>query len=374
MKDLIVVSLEAWDHVWRRNQHLVSRLLEVDPSLRVLFVEPPADPLHDIVSRRRPSRGLAPTPAAGFGGRLVRFRPLKALPRRMDPHADERLARAVRRAARRVGMSDPVLWLNDPAAAPLSRLTGWTTLYDITDDWVAADRPEAELARIRSDEEWLLRSAAAVVACSPELVRRKSAGRRGGAIELVPNAVDVDAYRNPRPRPADLPDAAAVYVGTLHSDRLNVALCQATAESLSGRGVLVLLGPNALDDDDTARLQAAGVAMLGSRPHDAVIGYLQHADVLVVPHAVTPFTDSLDPLKLYEYAAVGRPVVSTPVAGFRDADDPRVRVVAASDFPSAVAESVPAATRFPEGAGAPVAGWDERAAAMRDVIERMPRP
>ena len=55
-----------------------------------------------------------------------------------------------------------------------------------------------------------------------------------------------------------------------------------------------------------------------------MIGYLQHADVLVVPHVVTSFTDSLDPIKLYEYQAVGRPVVSTPVAGFRDADDPRI--------------------------------------------------
>ena len=41
MTDLVVVSLEAWDQVWRRNQHLVSRLLARDPSLRVLFVEPP---------------------------------------------------------------------------------------------------------------------------------------------------------------------------------------------------------------------------------------------------------------------------------------------------------------------------------------------
>ena len=74
MTDLVVVSLEAWDDVWRRNQHLVSRMLDGDPGLRVLFVEPPADPLHDLASRRRPSRAFGPV-AAGFGGRLLRFRP-----------------------------------------------------------------------------------------------------------------------------------------------------------------------------------------------------------------------------------------------------------------------------------------------------------
>lgn len=369
--DLVVASLEVWDDVWRRNQHLVSRLLLSDPGLRVLFVEPPADPLHDVVSRRRPSWG-APPRLAGYEGRLLRFRPMKLLPRRIHPGADERLARTVRNAAERAGMREPVLWLNDPGAAPIARLTSWPTLYDITDDWVAADRPGAELDRIRTEEAWLLTHAQAVVACSPELVRRKSA-IRAGRVALVPNAVDVAEYRVPQPRPADLPPAAAVYVGTLHSDRLDVDLCAATAAALADRGALVLVGPNALGRAATERLRRAGVVLLGARRHEEVISYLQHADVLVVPHAVTPFTDSLDPIKLHEYAAVGRPVVSTPVAGFRDARDPRIRVAAASLFPAAVAAAVPATSRGAEDTDSPLAGWDERAAAMRAIIDEMPR-
>ena len=371
--DLVVASLEAWDDVWRRNQHLVSRLLASDPGLRVLFVEPAADPLHDVVSGRRPQRAVRPTAVDGFGGRLLRFRPVKLLPRRVDPRADQRLARSVQDAATQAGMADPVLWVNDPAAAPLARISGWPVLYDITDDWLAADRPAAELTRIGGDEQWLLHHARAVVACSPELVRRKSVDRRG-TIELIPNAVDVAAYRVARPRPSDLPDAAAVYVGTLHTDRLDLALCEATAAALSGRGTLALVGPNALDASATDRLRAAGVAILGPRPHEEVIAYLQHADVLVVPHAVTGFTDSLDPIKLHEYAAVGRPVVSTPVAGFRDSRDPHVRVAPAPDFPAAVRDALPAPTRFPDGTDVPMAGWDDRAVALRAVIDGMLRP
>ena len=33
MTDLVVVSLEAWDDVWRRNQHLVAGLLRSDAAL-----------------------------------------------------------------------------------------------------------------------------------------------------------------------------------------------------------------------------------------------------------------------------------------------------------------------------------------------------
>ena len=68
--------------------------------------------------------------------------------------------------------------------------------------------------------------------------------------------------------------------------------------------------------------------------------YLQHADVLVVPHVVTPFTDSLDPIKLYEYHAAGRPVVTTPVAGFRDAADTLVTVADRAVFVAAIVDAM----------------------------------
>ncbi|WP_448006663.1 glycosyltransferase [Agromyces bauzanensis] len=370
MTDLVVVSLEAWDDVWRRNQHLVDGLLRADPTLRVLFVEPPADPTHDLRSGRRPSfgRGIREVPDVA-PGRLFTLRPVKWLPRRVDPGADERLARAIMRAAASVGMRAPVLWINDPSAATLAVRSGWPMLYDVTDDWLTADRSAGERERIAANEARLLASARAVVVCSAELERRKSAER---PVVLIPNAVDVTAYRRPAARPADLPAGpVALYLGTAHADRLDVDLCAATARALDATGTLVLVGPNLLSAEQVRRLTDAGVLMLGPRRREDVIGYLQHADVLLVPHVVTDFTDSLDPLKLYEYQAVGRPVVSTPVAGFRDVDDPRITIADGEEFAAAVAAAVPAATRFPDGAEGPVPDWSERVAAMGEVLRRV---
>ena len=372
MTDLVVLSLERWDRVWRRNQHLVAGLLLADPDLRVLFVEPAADPTHDVASRRRPSFGSgiaevgAPAP-----GRLWTFRPTKWLPRRLDARADERLATAVVRAAESRGMRHPLLWINDPGAVGLAERTGWPTLYDVTDDWLAADRPPAERDRAAANEQRLLAVAREVVVCSPELVRRKGATRQ---VVLIPNAVDAEAYRRPAPRPADLPAGrVALYLGTAHPDRIDVDLCEATARALGDDGTLVLVGPNLLGADATGRLQRAGAVLLGPRAREDVVGYLQHADVLIVPHVVTPFTDSLDPIKLYEYQAVGRPVVSTPVAGFRDADDPRVTISEPAAFPAAVAAGLPGSRPFPHGADGPTSDWSERVAAMGEVLARLAR-
>ena len=374
MTDLVVISLEPWDEVWRRNQHLVAGLMSRDPGLRVLFVEPPADPAHALTRRARPRRGRglrsAPRPDAVAGEGLWLLEPTKWLPRRVDRRVDERWAARVAAGAERLGMTQPVLWVNDPLGAAVLELTGWPALYDITDDWTVADRTGAEHDRLLRLDSALLDRCEEVVVCSPGLEASKGVGRR---VTLVPNAVDVDAYRVPRVRPAGLPDVpTAVYVGTVHRDRMDLDLCVRTARQVGATGGrLVLVGPVALDPGDRAPLESAGVVLVGAVDHDDVPAYLQHADVLVVPHAVTPFTDSLDPIKLYEYRAVGRPVVATPVAGFRDALDARVTVAEPAEFPATVASLLPAESTFPDGTDVDVPTWSDRVDEMARVLDRL---
>jgi glycosyltransferase involved in cell wall biosynthesis len=375
--DLVVVSLEAWDAVWRRNQHLVSRLLREDPDLRVLFVEPPADPMHAIRRRTRPGRGaglrLGPDLPGVASGRLYLLQATKALPRRVDPRVDARLAAHIVEAADRLHMVDPLLWINDPSGATLLVRTGWRSLYDVTDDWLHAGHTETEHARLVADEALLLQEAAHVVVCSPALLAAKSPARNGRQVSLVPNAVDVDAYRNPGMRPADLPAGpVALYLGTVHPDRVDLDLCARTARHLADQATVVLVGPAPLAPTELRGLQEAGVILLGPRNAAEVPAYLTHADVLLVPHVVTPFTDSLDPIKLYEYRVADRPVVSTPVAGFRETQDPRVRLADAQDFPSRAARAL-ASSRRVRRAGKIVTvetpSWDLRAATMRSVLD-----
>ncbi|MBE7699696.1 glycosyltransferase [Oerskovia sp. Sa1BUA8] len=373
MHELVVVSLESWDIVWRRNQYLVTELLRADPSLRVLFVEPAADPLHEARRGFRPRPGLGlrrATPVEGVGpDQLWLYQPTKILPRRVDPRVDARLASLVRRAARKVGLTRPVLWVNDPAASTLARDTDWPSLYDVTDDWVAADRPPEIRRRLLADEAHLLAECDEVTVCSPHLAASKGTGR---PVTLITNGVDVDRYRQPRERPADLPPGpVALYLGTVHRDRFDLDLVTRTATAAAGAGTVVVVGPVLdLSSQEYDDLAAAGVRLLGARPWTDVPAYLQHATALLVPHLVDDFTDSLDPLKLYEYRAVGRPVVATPVAGFRDAADPRVTVADPAGYPQAVRAALTAPARTDTHQDDDIPTWDTQGRAMREVIER----
>jgi predicted alpha/beta hydrolase len=64
-------------------------------------------------------------------------------------------------------------------------------------------------------------------------------------------------------------------------------------------------------------------------------------------------------------------VVSTPVAGFRDSDDPRITIASDDAFTAAVAAAIPATSHFPDGADGPVVDWSERVAAMAAVLQRL---
>lgn len=357
--DIVVLSLEPWDDVWRRNQLLVDRLLAFDPHRRFLFVEPAYDLRYSIARRIRPEHlGLRQ-----LRERLWAFRPLKVLPSSITASGDRLMAAQIDRAARRVGLQRGVLWVNDSSFANYACNRPEPVVYDITDDWLLADASPARQTRLERDEHRMLECADEVVVCSPALLASRSASRE---VHLVPNGVDVAHFTRPRPRPADLPAGpVAVYVGTLHDERVDVDLIADLARSSVAR--VALVGPDNLAPASSHRLVEAGVDLLGPRPYESVPAYLQHADVVVVPHVVSPFTESLDPIKAYECVAVGTTTVTTPVAGFRDLGPPIV-VADRDSFVSTVRRCIERPPDFGHRSSAPT--WDDRARSFDDVLRR----
>jgi glycosyltransferase involved in cell wall biosynthesis len=365
LKELVVCSLEPWDDVWRRNQFLTDALLRRLPGLRVLFVEPPADVLFELTQLRRPV-GARMSVLRG-DERLHALRLLKPLPRRLGPFSDRWLCRRVVDAAQRLGFTRPTLWLNDVTYAPLIRRMGWPSVYDVTDDWLLAPFAPREIVRLRTLDELALTHADEVVVCSPALAASRGRDR---AVTVIPNGVDGEHFSRPCPRPRDLPPApTAVYVGTLHESRLDVELVIEVARSLSALSV-VLVGPDALPTAARRRLSGEpNIHLFGSRPYADVPAYLQHADVVLVPHRVTPFTESLDPIKAYECLAVETPVVATPVAGFRELAG-YVTVAPRESFVTAVEATLSDPPRRSAAGGPAPASWADRARTFELILMR----
>ena len=260
------------------------------------------------------------------------------------------------------------MWINDARLGLRVLRLGQPAVYDVTDDWRSSDIPIDERdALVRAEDQ--LATRAATVVCSRVLAERW-ASRYGFAAAVVQNGVDLRAHTQAVPRRLAGPGPHAVYVGTLHKERLDVALIVQLASSLD-RGQIDLVGPDCLDEwSRNALLNTGRVVFHGPVGHTEVPSIMAAADVLLCPHRVDEFTMSLDAIKSFEYLATTRPIVSTPTSGFQLLGDvPGLRVVPVSGFAAAVRQALnqPPGGWVGRAAGA---GWDLRARQFAEVLGR----
>jgi glycosyltransferase involved in cell wall biosynthesis len=316
--------MENWDEVWRRNQFLCANIARRFPDTKILFVGLQRNVARCLRGGKFDELLRNVTWTVPEYPNITVTRPLRFAP---DTYAWGRacnqltLRRHVRKAARQAAIRTPLLWLNPHYAVHMAGKMGEAgVVYDITDDWTLFPQPEALKRRVEAEDRELCRKADLVVVCSEALRQSRSACAR--RLLLLPNGVDPDHYRHIADgllsRSGKWPAPVLGYTGTVHPSRVDTDLIVATARAFS-HGSVVLVGPDARTPEMRARLEAEpNIHVPGPVPYAQVPQAMAEFDVCIVPHLETTFTESLNPLKLWEYLACGKPVVSTNVAGFRD--------------------------------------------------------
>ena len=319
--------MENWEAVWRRMQPLCAEYARRYPQSKVLYVGLPRNVSHSLLRGRLRDVSGAMVGAVPDIPNLTVMRPLKLAPNTLASglRFNEKIARMqIQLAIRRLGITDPILYINPhDAAHMLGRMGESASIYDIGDDWLSMKQSQRMVQRTTAQDALLCRRADAVVVVSQQLYDLKLDLARN--LHLIPNGVDVARYDVLHTSVSPVPDIAAQwpkpvlgYLGTLHLGRIDVDLLESVARRVT-QGSIVLLGPDMLPASERARLEATGrVIFAGIVEHTQVANHLRAFDVCITPHKITAFTESNNPLKLWEYLATGKPVVSTPVAGFRD--------------------------------------------------------
>ena len=314
---IALLSSEAWDDIWRRNQHLASRLIRLGLVERLVFICPAPKLKHRSAFEPEP------------GIRVVT--PHMVLPR--YHRGLELLARELRfRFLQRVD----VLWINDARVGVHCLQGGMPTLYDVTDDWRSARLTAQDRARLVAAEDALAGSVKTTV-CS-EVLRDRWSERYAVTPAVIHNGVDVEAHAVAKPTDLTGCGPHVVYVGTLHHERLDIDLLVDIVQR-GAAGTVHLVGPDHLDDVTRGRLaRTTSIELHGPVPHTDVPDWMASADVLICPHLVDSFTLSLDAIKSFEYLASGRPVVATPTSGFQAlAEYQGIHVVDSARFVETVA-------------------------------------
>ncbi len=223
----------------------------------------------------------------------------------------------------RYGFGQPdVIWTANPGSGVLKHMfPAARLLFQVVDYYPAFAGPA-----IADIERYDYRAADHVFVIGEALREHVlSYGIPESRLTVLGQGVDHARFSRPAERPPEyrcMEGPIAVWVGVLSKG--DPGLFEAVAQKLGQRGgYLVLIGPGAEWADALAARHPHVVAP-GPRKPAQVPAYLRHADVglMLYDRRRPEVYVGQNPLKLYEYAAAGLAIVSTPHEEYRYLDTP----------------------------------------------------
>ncbi len=230
------------------------------------------------------------------------------------------LSRQVRHAARKLGFRNPLLWVACPPAAECVEDIPHTHLvYQRTDRFEAF--PGVDTNAIQAYDAYLKSRADVTLYCSSLLFEQERDECSNAA--FVDHGVDYDYFAEANERREDPADVVNIdrprvgFVGSIDSHTFDPPLFLEVARQLS-EFQFVMVGGCSLPED---WCELKNVHLLGQRPYEEVAQYMAACDILIMPWNKSEWIHACNPVKLKEYLAVGRPIVSSPFFELKHYDD-----------------------------------------------------
>lgn len=290
---------------------------------RVVFIPPPLERRETLTS------GLAG--GAGRGGlrhlqdhlyvyQFPRKYPLLYKPAIAARAMEGLRIRALKRVLARLGCDRPILYLLHPKfRGYIGRLDEKLVVYHVLDEYTGYRGANRD--RVMIEENSLLDQADLVI-CASRLLEASKRGENR-FVYFVPNGVDFDHFSRSEGLPVTLPDdlrgiprPRVGYLGRI-CDKLDFNLLLDVAKGMPDHSFCFAGDAMVVTRENRALFEKwstlPNVHLLGNKRPDDLPAYLRAFDVAVMPYLVTEDSRQRYPLKLHEYFAAGKPVVSVPL-------------------------------------------------------------
>ena len=224
-------------------------------------------------------------------------------------------------------IKDPIYIIYQPhnlaIAKKLSTFFGKSLLcYDFTDDWSEfPGHSEWRKNEIKQAEQNVLKEVDLVFAVSEKLLER--ANKINNKTYYLPNATSFENFNKVSqeisisPEILKYPEPRIGYVGKITPWRIDFDLLEYLAKSRPSWSIIMIgpIHPEARSIIEELR-KLQNITFLGPKSYHSLSSYMKGFNACILPHKVDALTESMDPIKLYDYMATGKPVVAT---GIREA-------------------------------------------------------
>ena len=235
-----------------------------------------------------------------------------------DAFASRRFASITRRVFGVLGLENAVALLHHPfGMALLDRLQHGALIFDVVDNFFAFSHFKAIHPRLKIHYRDIAERAERIFAVTPAAAAYLFGS--SAKVSILPNAVSPEFIRNAavahdlrQLREARRPVVG--YVGSL-SNHFDAELVADVVAALPDHA-FVIVGTVTSPKHFQRLLALANVMFVGGVPYPAVPAVLRDFDVCIAPYVFGhELAQGGESIKLYEYVAAGKPVVTTPVPG-----------------------------------------------------------
>ena len=216
----------------------------------------------------------------------------------------------IRRVSKKLGIGNsPIIWCTVPTLANIiEELNPLAIVYYCVDDFSAL--PGVDVKHIVDLDHNLSTIANVIFTPSIPLYEKKMANYSN--VQLSPHGVDVDHFSQANELgeiPDDIADIRGSVIGFfgLIEHWIDIELVCFLARKLPHITVIMIGRVTInLNSFDVPR----NVLFLGQRPYESLPDYARRFDVAIIPYVLNQQVFNSNPLKLREYLATGKPIVS----------------------------------------------------------------
>jgi glycosyltransferase involved in cell wall biosynthesis len=278
----------------------------------------------------------------------------------------------LRRAIRRLGFRDFATWFHMPHPGFLAKKLGEKlTIYYCVDEY--AKNPGVDEQSVKRADNELTAAADLVFTCNQPL--KDDRLRLNNNIFVSPHGVDAELFAQASAaetlEPDELRDVTRPIIGAwgLLDHRIDLEILEHVARERP-QWTLLMIGRVAVD---VTRLKALpNVMFAGIKKYAELPRWAKAIDVCILPYVQTTLILQSSPLKLREYLASGKPIVSVPMPETAVLGEAVETAVDGAGFVRAIEmalkENTPELVRVRQQAVAGIS-WDGTFAAVMERVE-----
>ena len=325
--DFVCLSSQDWGDLWTRKQRFMRRFAR--EGNRVLYVEAQASLASIGLMRADWKRGFRCLEGPRrveenlYVATLPLVFPCFQMSIGINTLNNGLLLPLLRHWIKRLGFHRPILWTYNPYSESLiGKLGERFAIYECVDELSAA-KGLVRSTVVKELERRLLRRVDLVIVTHENLYRTKKP--LAGEIHLIPNGAEVEHFQKASvpdtpiaPEMKSIPHPIVGFLGSIQY-WIDIDLLKFLALARPNWSI-VLIGPVGRLAEIKQIQHLPNVYLLGRKPYDYLPSYLKAFDVCLNPYVLDETAMNCSPLKLYEYLATGKPIVSVDMPEARKFD------------------------------------------------------